>query len=213
MTDTSKYNIGYVDENDQDIFLFKQHFAGYFNISSLKPEPSTKLDDVISWVIDSQLDLIVVDYDLKGKLGVVFFGNEILESLKQGYLNFPMFMLTNYEEKAINNSDASIDDIIYDKHEVYKNKKELFITRIKNKIAKYKSDINQAQERHKELTQKPKLTLGEEEEFLNLDEFIERVYGKKGATPKFLKNTQTLEKLNELVDKADKILEKFDKNE
>ena len=210
MTDSKEYKIGYVDENDHDINLFLQYFSDYFEIEILKPETTTTINEVISWVFDSHLDLIVVDFDLKDKLGIDFCGNDILETLNDQYLNFPMFMLTSYEEKAIDNSDASLDDIIYDKHDVYKDV-GIQVLRINNKIKKYKLDIDEALEKHEILSKKTELTLKEEEEFLFLDDFIERSYGQKGVTSKILKSTDGLRILSELVDKADKILQNLEK--
>ena len=120
MTDSLKYKIGYVDENNDDIMFFLQQFSDYFKIETLKPESTTTIEEVISWIIDFQLDLIVVDFDLKEGLVIDFCGNDILEKLDEHYLNFPMFMLTSHEERAIDESDASIDDMIYSKDNVIK---------------------------------------------------------------------------------------------
>lgn len=212
MTDSSEYIIGYVDENDDDILLFQQQFSDHFNIVPLELDLSTNIGDVISWVFDSHLDLIIVDFDLKEKLEMDFCGNDILETLNEQYLNFPMFMLTSYELRAINESDASIDDVIYSKNDVYNNI-DIFVMRFVNKIVKYKSEINKAKIRHEELAKKSELTFEEEDEFLNLDDFIEKVHDKKGSKPKIMKNSKSLEKLNELVDKADIILQKIDRND
>ena len=211
MTDSKEYKIGYIDENHADITLFLQQFSDCFEIKTLKPEPTTTIEEVISWIMGSQLDLIVVDFDLKEGRGVDFYGNDILEKLNENYLNFPMFMLTSHEERAINESDASIDDVIYSKDDA-NDYIHIFVTRFKNKISKYKSEISKAKTRHEELAQKSELTLDEEGEFLLLDDFIEQSYGKKGVLPKNLKSTESLGKLSELVDKADKILQNLERH-
>lgn len=212
MTNSQKYKIGYVDENDDDIMFFLQQFSDFFKIEILKPESTTTIEEVISWIIDFQLDLIIVDFDLKEGLAIDFYGNDIMEKLDEHYLNFPMFMLTSHEERAIDESDASIDDMIYSKDNVSENT-AIFVRRFENKISKYKSEISKAQKRHEELAKKSGLTFEEEEEFLNLDDFIEQSYGKKGATPKVLKNAESLGKLSELVDKADKILQNLERHD
>lgn len=212
MTNSNKYKIGYVDEDEADINSFLRRFCDYFEIETLKPNSTTTIHDVISWISGSKLDMIVVDFDLKERLGVDFNGNDILEELNEHYLNFPMFMLTSHEKIAINKSDASIDDVIYSKSIVKKNL-ELFIIRFNNKISKYKSEISIAQKRHEQLARKSELTLEEEDELLNLDDFIENTCDKKGSTPKVMKNTKSLKKLNELVDKAENILQKIDQND
>ena len=212
MTNSKKYKIGYVDEDDHDINSFLRRFCDFFQIRTLKPDSTTTIDEVISWISGSKLDMVVVDFNLKERHGVHFYGDAILKKLNEHYFNFPMFMLTSHEDKAINESDASINDVIYSKREVHKNS-AIFVKRFNNKISKYKSEINKAQERHEELSQKSELTFKDEEELLNLEDFIEKVHDKKGLTLKVMKNSKSLEKLNELVDKADIILQKIDRND
>ncbi len=212
MTNSKEYKIGYVDEDDHDINSFLRRFCDDFQIEILKPDSTTTIEDVISWIFDFKLDLVIVDFNLKERLGVHFYGNDILEKLNENYLNFPMFMLTSFEDRAINESDASMDDIIYTKREV-NNNRDIFVKRFYNKIFKYKSEINTAQKRHEELSQKTELNLEEEGELLFLDDFIEQSYGKKGVIPKNLKSIESLGKLNELVNKADEILQNLERHD
>ena len=113
MTDYKKYKIGYVDEDDEDIHSFLRRFCNDFQIEILKPDPTTTINEVISWIFESKLDMVVVDFDLKEKVGVKFYGSDILRMLNEQYFKYPMFMLTSYEDRAINESDASIDDVIF----------------------------------------------------------------------------------------------------
>lgn len=212
MAEDEKYMIGYIDENDEDVILFKQQFSDYFDIVILQIDSSTKLEDVISWIYSTHLDLVVVDYNLKENLPIDFYGNEILETLNRQRLNFPMYMFTSYEDEAISESDELIDDLIFEKHLVSKNR-EIMITRIKNKIKKYKSELEQKEKRHRELSLKTELTIIEEEELLRLDYFLEEATNKLGSTPITLKDTRSLKKLCELIDKADKIIAKVGKDE
>jgi ribosomal protein S18 len=212
MTESEKYTIGYIDENDEDVILFEQQFSDYFDIKVLRIDSSTTLEDVISWIYSTHLDLIVVDYNLKENLSIDFYGNEILETLNRQRLNFPMYMFTSYEEEAISKSDEFIDDLIFDKQLVSKNY-EIMVTRIKNKIKKYKSELKQKEKRHRELSLKSELTITEEDELLRLDYFLEETANKYGTTPISLKETRSLKKLCELVEKADKIINKVENNE
>lgn len=210
MTETVKYRIGYIDENGQDVILFKQQFSDYFDVYILRIDNSTTLDDVISWINSSHLDLIIVDYNLKENLSIDFYGNEVLETLNKQRLNFPMYMFTAYEEEAISRSDELLDDLIFSKQIVSDNC-EIMVTRIKNKIKKYKSELEWKEKRHRELAKKSELTITEEDELLRLDNFLEETANKDGVTPIPLKNTESLKRLNELIKKADEIIDRVDK--
>lgn len=73
--------------------------------------------------------------------------------------------------------------------------------------------MEDARNRHAELVSKGDLIPSEEEELLELDSFLEKSYGKKGATPRSLKTNSYLSKLNELIDKADEIINNIDKHD
>lgn len=212
MVENETYKIGYIDENGEDVILFEQNFSEYFDVEVLSIDSSTTLNDVISWIYSTHLDLIVVDYNLKENLAIDFYGNEILEELNKQRLNYPMYMFTSYEKEAISKSDELLDDLIFYKRTVYKNP-EIMITRMYNKIKKYKTELEQKENRHKELSLKEELTFKEEEELLRLDYFLELTANKLGITPFILKYNTNLRKLSELIEKADKIIEQAEKNE
>lgn len=212
MAEYKKYKIGYIDESEDDVILFQQQFSDYFDIEILPIDSSTTMEDVISWIYTTHLDIIVVDYRLKENLEIDFNGNEILETLNRQRLNFPMYMITAHEDEAISESDESLDDLIFDK-ELVSNNLDIMVTRIENKIKKYKFELEQKEKRHRELSLKNELTIKEEEELLRLDYFLEETTSKLGVTPITLKDTKSLKKLCELIEKVDKIIEKLERNE
>jgi hypothetical protein len=155
--ESKKYRIGYIDESSDDVVLFEQQFSDYFDVVILRVDSSTTLEDVIFWIYSSHIDLTIVDYNLKENLSIDFYGNEILETLNKQRLNFPMYMFTSYEEEAISRSDELLDELIFSKQLVSDNH-EIMVTRIKNKIKKYKSEVEMKENRHRELAQKSELT-------------------------------------------------------
>ena len=212
MSESARFLIGYVDEDQDDVMYFETLFSDYFDIISYIPDSSTEVDDIIEWVFANNLDLVIVDFNLKENHSVKFYGNCIIETLNELRYNFPMFIFTGFENDALIESDESIDDLIRYKNSAMKDYKAT-AKRILNKIEKYYSELNNSKMRHSELISKESLTPSEEDELLELDVFLEKSYGKKGTTPRSLKKSSYLTKLNELIDKADDIINNMDKHE
>ncbi|WP_292462967.1 hypothetical protein [Methanolobus sp.] len=161
---------------------------------------------------EKNIDIIIVDFNLKENDSVNIFGNQILEMINNRYLNFPMFMFTGHELDAINTSDPSIDDLIHEKDSVYENK-ELMAQRITNKIENYNTKLESAHLEYSALVKKEKLSLEEEEQLLRLDLFLEESHDKTQAKAVLSKRSEYLEELTKLVEKADAILKEIDQNE
>lgn len=212
MNKDEEYIVGYVDESEEDIHEFLDFFEDCFTIVTYMPDNLTTIDDIISWILDEHLDIIIVDFDLKEKHSVDFYGTQILETLNKKHLNFPMFMFTGYEDSAIQESNALVAGLIYKKNFVYNNVEE-FSKRIKIKVDKYKSSLEKARIDHAELIKKTTRSPEEENKLLEIDSFLEASYGESFCKLKSLKSTEYLEKLNDLINKTDKLLKEIDKNE
>ncbi len=203
--------IGYVDDDQTEIDSFCRFARDYFEVETFKPTRNTKIIKIVDWVKETKISAIIVDYDLKEKDSIQFNGNEIVEKLQQEFFNFPSFILTSYEEKAVNGTKDS--DIIFDKGTSYKNDKaDILRKRIKNKIIVYRKALIDAENEYSDLIKKKnKMSLREEDKLLKLDSFIERSKGTKGYIPELVKTNSNYKKLSELVNKADKIISEIKK--
>lgn len=203
--------IGYVDDEPAEIDGFCRFANNFFDVETFQPTRNTKIKKIIDWVKETKISAIIVDYDLKEKDSIDFNGNEIIEKLQEEFLNFPSFILTSYEERAVNGTKDS--DLIFDKDTAYnKDKVDILRNRIRNKIIVHREALINAEKKYSDLIKKKnKMTLREEDKLLELDSFIEKSKGKKGYIPELVKTNSNYKKLNELVNKADKIIAEIKK--
>jgi hypothetical protein len=212
MTKKELFRIGYVDDDIDDIDFFCRFAKNCFEVETLQPTRKSKIDDIVEWVKDSKISAIIVDYDLKEKDSVGFLGSQVVEKVQEEFLNFPSFILTNYEDKAVNGTKDS--DLIFDKYLNTKkddNKAEILKKRIRNKITSYKDTLKNAEKEYSDLVKKKNMTLRQEDRLLELDSFIEKSKGKKGHISEILKTNNNCKKLGELIKKADMIIAEIKK--
>lgn len=206
MANKELLRIGYIDEDQDDIDTFYRIASTEFDVKDFKPTRRTRMRQILDWVRETEISALIVDYDLKERDSVKFYGNEIIDKLRQEFFDFPSFIITSFEEKAI--SGTSDSDLVFSKTISLRNKngQELLKKRIRNKILTHREKLAVASKRYAALEKKKRtLSLKEESELLDLDSFIERSQGKKGHISKLLKTNQNYNKLGELVRKVERL--------
>lgn len=211
---TKLYTLGVVDEYLDDIEDFQTFFRHNFNIVII--DLSADLNILISNIINSNVDAVAIDYNLhEHNSSIHFNGDDVYEKLRSKLHRFPAFILTNYVPDALN---GSIDDkfCIISKRMMKSNSDEgaELISKIKNVISTYKSQIRAAEERFLILIDKQnndQIDVEEEEELIELDTFLEHIIDKENSLPKHLKSEKSGSELEKLIKLAENIIEKESK--
>ncbi|MCY4160837.1 MAG: hypothetical protein OXC92_07125 [Flavobacteriaceae bacterium] len=208
-----KYKVVYIDEVDSEIRSFKRSVKlranEKFDISVVKPKPT--IESTVSEIINQFADAVVADFRLSEEAPEVHYnGSTIIEEILKIRKDFPVFILTSFEDDAI---DKGFDvNIVYQKKDILSNSK--FFDRVVNQIKKHRVKIKNAETRTLELIKKreqKQLSQQEEYELLELDQFIEERLDQRGLITKDLKTITNSKRLKSLLDKADKILEEIKK--
>ncbi|MCY4298151.1 MAG: hypothetical protein OXC61_02490 [Flavobacteriaceae bacterium] len=208
-----KYKVVYIDEVDREIRSFKRSVKlranEKFDISVVKPKPT--IESTVSKIINQFADAVVADFRLSEEAPEVHYnGSTIIEEILKIRKDFPVFILTSFEDDAI---DKGFDvNIVYQKKDILSNSK--FFDRVVNQIKKHRVKIKNAETRILELIKKreqKQLSQQEEYELLELDQFIEERLDQRGLITKDLKTITNSKRLKSLLDKADKILEEIKK--
>lgn len=208
-----KYKVVYIDEVDSEIRSFKRSVKlranEKFDISVVKPKPT--IESTVSKIINQFADAVVADFRLSEEAPEVHYnGSTIIEEILKIRKDFPVFILTSFEDDAI---DKGFDvNIVYQKKDILSNSK--FFDRVVNQIKKHRVKIKNAETRILELIKKreqKQLSQQEEYELLELDQFIEERLDQRGLITKDLKTITNSKRLKSLLDKADKILEEIKK--
>ena len=97
--DNKLYTIGYLDEEEQWKLMFRNSLKSDFNIVLLDlPE---KASDIWQNVKEENLDALIVDFRLFESGKVTYNGNDVVKAIRCHNLHLPMFVITSYEDNAI----------------------------------------------------------------------------------------------------------------
>lgn len=167
------------------------------------------IQDMINDVIEEKLDCVLVDYKLSSYEVVDFTGIEFAKGLEEALYDFPVFILTSYEDDLFTNE-------VYNAYQVFDFDRYLSETserielnfKIIEQILK-----NQKQKEHwqKEIMYiLPQAGTCEkiDSRILDLDSKLEKSINGNSSIPIKVKKDLESSKLNELLDMIDKIIEK-----
>ena len=214
-----KYKILFIDEEkrQQDEFAdFMDHYQD--RVELICCYPLSTLVDTIAMIDELHPDAIVSDFKLNDikddiKYNVSFDGSELMDAYLDERPGFPCFVLTSFDDEAIYRSHDL--NIVYLKRDLHPSKddKITFADRIIQKIVSYHAEISNAQGRLNdlmELRRNNQATSKDEQELIELDSFLERSLGQKTQVPAGMKELSNMNRLNELIGKADAILAKLE---
>ena len=214
-----KYKILFIDEEKRQQDEFADFMDYYLDrVELICCFPLSTLVDTIAMIDELHPDAIVSDFKLNDikddiKYNVSFDGSELMDAYLDERPGFPCFVLTSFDDEAIYRSHDL--NIVYLKRDLHPSKddKITFADRIIQKIVSYQTEISNAQKRLNdlmELRRNNQATSKDEQELIELDSFLERSLGQKTQVPAGMKELSNMNRLNELIGKADAILAKLE---
>jgi len=207
-----KYRIGYIDEESSWINKFKLTLKDSFDIVIFKPDANATLEGIFNEIEASELDCLVVDFELKETELIPFNGDEIIDRLRKKYPFFPVFIITSKEESDVLNQ-VEDNEIVRMKDELSE-KPTVLIQRINNKISNYYNGITEAEEEVKKLVakmQQTPLQIHEEEKLTDLYHYLHKINPDEKIIPDNLIDGQSVNQLSSFVAESRKILEELKK--
>jgi len=208
----TKFKVAYIDEDESDIRRFQRFADDFFNVVPLIPD--REIERTVYIIFEQKVDAIIADFELSEQnVSIHYNGAELVRFILEEREQFPVFILTSYEEDAVSKGDDV--NIVYEKNIM--NDGETFLIKVKSQIEKYIHKLETAENRIFELTEKSKtatLDAFEEEELFKLDALIEKAYDKKSKIPENLRRANNSEELIELLKKVDNLTKRIEsKNE
>ncbi|NHA07715.1 hypothetical protein G7092_28200 [Mucilaginibacter sp. HC2] len=199
----TKFTVAYIDESESDIRRFQRFSYSYFNVLPILPLPDIK--ETIKLIIDSNIDAVIADFDLSEQNAQIHFdGTDLVRAVLKKREGFPVFILTSFEDDAINKGDDV--NIVYEKKELDEGNN--FLDRVKSQIEKYKHQLEVNEARIIELlqeNQKRKLDAFEKQELKELDSKIEKALDKESQIPNSLRDEKESNELAELLKAVDQL--------
>ena len=210
------HKIIYIDDDIAEINIFERNVRYRFEVEAITISKDIILDDLVTRLIDSQFEYLIIDFHLNDKANCGYNGDDVLKHFLEKLPHFPVMLLTNYDMDAIETAKKLDADKIYSKPSK-EDEKDLLFSRIKTKIEQYAKRKEEANRRLLELRNKKlnseELTANEEEEALELDTFLEQTLDPKApylAKSTWSTNSPRIEKLLQKTDSLIKILENYE---
>lgn len=211
-----KYRIGYVDENQEQVKLYKRKLKEYdFEVIGYNFEIGMSPEMLMEQIFKSDIDLLMIDFKLN-ESNIVSFNGEVIENLIYDKKPlFPHIIFTNKVDQA----EPFVEDwkIIFDKDDIFlededdKTGVERFVTMLKKSIEQYKNHINSKKKILSDLLEKSKIEelsaidknniLAIQEELNILDK------SKPSEVPKQLLVNENIESINNLRIEAEEFLQ------
>jgi len=216
------YKIVFIDEQQDDIDAFKD-YVDETNTKSkfevLAEYPREELDQIIDVIFSLNPDAVVVDYMLNEyketiKYNVPYNGVDLVEELRSIREGFPCFVMTAFDDDAI--KEIADVNMVYIKGILHGSEKELnakanFLERVESQIDHYKKQLADAETRLLELIElrkKGEATIEQEQEMIELDQYLERSIDKKSSIPEEFKSLSNTKRLEDILNKVDELLQK-----
>lgn len=217
--------IMFIDEEKETHEQFEEyvyHSSMYNEIILLTEFPESELEDMLEKIFKSNVDVVISDFKLNDikediEYTVKYDGVRLIESILEIKQGFPCFVMTSYDTDAIHVSEDV--NKVYDKeilHSDASKGSDPFLIRLRSQYDKYRMRITNAQKELESLVKdsnERKLTIQEEEQLIELDNFLEKSIDARNPVPNTLKKTSNQENLIKLLSKVDEFIEEVRQND
>lgn len=180
-----------------------------YELNPIEIDIKKDLQDMIKEVINLKIDCVLVDYKLSSYKNVNYTGIEFAKSLGQVLYEFPIFILTSYEDDLFSNEVFNAYQV-FDLARYLKEPSERVELNYKiiEQILKWKKQKEQWEHELESLLPLAGTSEEIDSRLLELDSKLEKSINGDYALPEKIKRDLSTNKLNELLDKIDEILER-----
>lgn len=215
-----EYNILFIDEESTQHDQFMDYFEQVCpEIVPLCEFPLATVAEMLQRIEELCPDAVVTDFRLNEMrvdihYNVKYDGIELINAIREQREGFPCFVITSFDDEAVNGSDdvnmVYIKDILRPEAD---KAKVTFAERITRQVDKYRSRIGNAKQEILTLMKKRKegnANVYDEERIIEIDSFLEKSLGAYESIPKGLKELSNLDRLNSLIGRVDELLGKIE---
>jgi DNA-binding NarL/FixJ family response regulator len=221
------YKLLFIDEEKEtleDFEDFVENFTAKIELKAITQLPLADKEEMIEYIIKLAPDALIFDFRLNEMktdidYNVPYNGVDLVEEFQSIRNHFPCFVLTALDDEAVNQSDdvniVYVKNILYKKDEGEGKAKAQFLDRVINQIEHYQKRIENAKN---ELTELVKVReAGEanieiENRLIVLDDFLEKSIDARSSIPSEFKTLSNSNRLDNILNKVDKLLNKLSDN-
>jgi FixJ family two-component response regulator len=187
----------------------KQEKYSMYRFEPIELEIKDELNAMIQQVIEEKVDCVLVDYKLSSYKNVDYSGVEFAKVLCEALLDFPIFVLTSYEDDLFVNEIFNAYQVFDFSRYLNEEQERIELNyKIIEQILKTTKQKQKWEEEIKKLIPLAGTSQEIDSKLLDLDEKLEKSMNGANAIPSKLKRDLDSNKLTELLNKIDAILEK-----
>ncbi|PBI82679.1 hypothetical protein BSF41_47380 [Flavobacterium sp. ACN2] len=214
----TKYRIGYVDEDINQVKKYQRRFRKLgFEVIGYDFIKGMRLDELMDQIYNSNIDLLMIDYKLDESNKVTFNGEAVESEIYDSRPLFPHIIFTNKKDDA----EPHVEDwkIIFEKDDIFNEGEEdekkvtHFVTILERSIEQYKKHIQKRKNEISHLLEKgqsKKLSSEEKHILLKLQKelkVLDSTY--KVEVPEYLMLTENIAESENLKNEAELLLQKL----
>jgi len=187
----------------------KQSKYSHYRLEPVEIEIKEEFEEILKDILEKELDCLLVDYKLSSYKNVDYSGIDIAKKMDRIIQDFPIFILTSFEDDLFLNEIFNAYQVF--DFERYLNEESERIElnyKIIEQILKSKKQVQKWEEDIKELLPRAGESREIDEKILEIDSKLERSINSNVALPEKLKKDLDSNKLLQLIDKIDSILDK-----
>ncbi len=206
--------IGFINEEPDWQRQFKRIVKGNFSVyTKYSLDRHTSLDNLVQEVINSQIQLLVIDYNLKEANNVSFLGHDIAIKINELHEKLPIYILTAYPEDARSSVPEELPILA---KEDMTNNQSAIIEKMKGSVVGYQREFEEARIEIEALVDKELkvgLSPSEEKRYIELDDFLNRFIAPEMRIPSQYKSKKSIVEFRKLADEAEYILKELEKRD
>lgn len=187
----------------------KQSKYSHYSLEPVEIEIKEEFEEILKDILEKKLDCLLVDYKLSSYKNVDYSGIDIAKKMDSFIHDFPIFILTSFEDDLFLNEIFNAYQVF--DFERYLNEESERIElnyKIIEQILKSKKQVQKWEEDIKKLLPRAGESREIDEKILEIDSKLEKSLNSTVALPEKLKKDLDSNKLLQLIDKIDSILDK-----
>ena len=204
------YKIGYVDEDSGQRNSFYHYLKNDFEVILFEITEETELESLAEEILNSFIDLLVLDFRLDENGLIDFNADKIVEKLLEVNKHYPLVILTSHEVDALDHIPNA--NLVNGKDEMLGHKLDIFKQKLSKIAHDYKVTIETKQQELEELERKreiEELLPNEEDRYVELNSYLDQTVSAEGHISRSFYSEGTNKRLDELITKTEELLKKI----
>lgn len=206
-TKISRIKTKFIQQNDKNTEIYNDNYSDY-NLNLIPIDVEQSCEQIVEEIMANNFDGIIIDYDFTSFAKTPNNGVKIANQINKKVSEYPLFILTAYEKQLFDNE-------LFDAYQIYNydnylnniNATREFHSRLIEQILKSRKQKHLWETELKSLLKKAGTSVEIDSRILELDNKLEKSLDKECALDSKLKEDLSSNKLVELLQKIDKVLE------